>query len=85
MAKLDQKLEESKVENGKVVRGEKGYVSSSGLMFDTTRKGNEVGRSSFSIGIGHNVNETPRMTKTFSQKLMSGLKNAFRISNSTSN
>ncbi|CAL0314376.1 unnamed protein product [Lupinus luteus] len=72
-------------ENGKVVRGERGSVSSSGFMFDTTRKGNEVGRSSFSIGTCHNVNETPRMTKTFRQRLMSGLKNTFRVSNSASN
>ncbi|OIV92844.1 hypothetical protein TanjilG_00978 [Lupinus angustifolius] len=72
-------------ENGKVVRGERGSVSSSGFMFDTTRKGNEVGRSSFSVGTCHNENGTPRMTKTFRQRLMSGLKNAFRVSNSASN
>ncbi|KAE9596700.1 hypothetical protein Lal_00007604 [Lupinus albus] len=72
-------------ENGKVVRGERGSVSSSGFMFDTTRKGNEVGRSSLSVGTCHNQNGTPRMNKTFRQRLITGLKNAFRVSNSASN
>ncbi|KAK7252771.1 hypothetical protein RIF29_36965 [Crotalaria pallida] len=73
-------------ENGKVERGERGSVSSSGFMFDTTiRKRNEVGRSNLTVGTCHDGSETPKISKTFRKRLISGLKNAFRLSNSSSN
>ncbi|KAJ1377308.1 NPH3 domain [Sesbania bispinosa] len=65
------------VENGRIERGERGSVSSSNIQFDgrimEERYG--VGRSSFSGG-------NPKMVKTFGQRLMSGLKNAFRVPSS---
>lgn len=73
-------------ENGKIGRGERGSVSSSGFMFDTTtRKTNDVERSNCSVGMCRNGSGTPKMTRTFRQRLITRLKNAFRISNSQPN
>ena len=68
------------VEKGRIERGERYSVSSSSLRFDTIMENDEVGRSSFSAAVGGNGN--PKMTKTFRQRLVTGLKSAFRVPSS---
>ena len=71
-------------EESKIGRGGRGSISSSGFVFDGVTKRNTVGRSNVSVGSCHGASETPRMTKTFRQRFITGLKNAFRVSNSAS-
>ncbi|KAJ1381783.1 SKP1/BTB/POZ domain superfamily [Sesbania bispinosa] len=63
-------------ESRKIQRGGRGSVSSSGFVLDTARKpSNEV---NYSVGP---CRGTPKMTRTFRHRFITGLKNAFRISN----
>ncbi|KAI4315068.1 hypothetical protein L6164_027915 [Bauhinia variegata] len=60
--------------NGKIERGERGSVSSSNLRFDSRREECHPCDADTELN-------TPRISKTFRQRFMNGLKNAFRVSN----
>ncbi|XP_054810193.1 BTB/POZ domain-containing protein At3g49900 [Prosopis cineraria] len=61
-------------DNGnKVERGQRGSISSSSFRFDSRTENPEE------------FNGAPKVAKTFRQKLINGLKNAFRVSTSASN
>ncbi|KAJ1414546.1 NPH3 domain [Sesbania bispinosa] len=63
-------------ESRKIQRGGRGSVSSSGFVLDTaTKTSNEV---NYSVGPCRGA---PKMTRTFRHRFITGLKNAFRISN----
>ncbi|XP_027362132.1 BTB/POZ domain-containing protein At3g49900-like [Abrus precatorius] len=67
-------------ESSKIERGGRGSVSSSGFLLDriiTSRNDEEEST--------HDGSGTPKTTRTFRHRFVSGLKNAFRISNSASN
>ena len=66
-------------EDSKIERGERRCSS---FRFDSRAQDYAVGKSSSSEG-SSSVG-TPRMNKTFRQRLISGIKNAFRVSNSSS-
>ncbi|XP_020230415.1 BTB/POZ domain-containing protein At3g49900 [Cajanus cajan] len=74
-------------ESSRIQRGGRGSVSSSGfLLRDGTKKNDdEVGSYTLSAGPCHHGNKVPKMTRFFGHRFITGLKNAFRISNSTSN
>ncbi|KAK8471486.1 hypothetical protein PHAVU_003G235400 [Phaseolus vulgaris] len=69
------------VENGRVKKGERWSSSSSKIEFDGRMEKRQGKRSSFSVDVG-SVN--PKMNKTFRQRFMIGLRNAFRVQNSAS-
>ncbi|XP_028772797.1 BTB/POZ domain-containing protein At3g49900-like [Neltuma alba] len=74
-------------ENGnKIERGERGSVSSSSFRFDSRIMGiPEVERSTCLYEESSEFNNgTPKVNKTFRQRLIKGLKNAFRVSTSAS-
>ncbi|KAL2668878.1 hypothetical protein AAZX31_01G180900 [Glycine max] len=77
-------------ESSKIQRGGRGSVSSSGFGLDNVRRKNkEVAGGMCNLSVGSSCrhdSKTPKMTKFFRHsKFITGLKNAFRISNSTSN
>ncbi|RDX71537.1 BTB/POZ domain-containing protein, partial [Mucuna pruriens] len=72
-------------ESSKIQRGGRGSVSSSGFLLENVMKKNEqVGRYTLSVESCHDGNKIPKMTRFFRHKFITALKNAFRISNSTS-
>lgn len=67
----------------KIERGDRGSNSSGSFRFCV--RGEKIGGSSSSLGLeGSSCNGTPRTTKNIRQRLMNGLKSAFRVSKSTS-
>ncbi|TKY55616.1 BTB/POZ domain-containing protein [Spatholobus suberectus] len=67
------------VESGRVKKGERWSTSSSRIQFDARMEDQlHMGRSSFSVDVGR-VN--PKMSGTIRQRLIIGLKNAFRVPN----
>jgi hypothetical protein len=67
----------------KIERGDRGSNSSGSFRFCVRRE--KIGGSSSSLGLeGSSCNGTPRTTKNIRQRLMNGLKSAFRVSKSTS-
>lgn len=71
--------------NNKIERGERGSVSSTSFRFDARAGNREVKGSSFSGESCEDDNGTPKAAKSFRQRLINGLKSAFRVSNSASN
>ncbi|XP_027916565.1 BTB/POZ domain-containing protein At3g49900 [Vigna unguiculata] len=69
------------VENGRVKKGERWSRSSSRIEFDGRKEERQGKRSSFSVDVG---SVTPKMNGTFRQRFVIGLRNAFRVQNSTS-
>ncbi|KAI9113565.1 hypothetical protein K1719_015492 [Acacia pycnantha] len=70
--------------NNKIERGERGSVSSASFRFDSRIMAiPEAGRSSLYEESCEFNNGTPKATKSFRQRLMNGLKNAFRVSSSS--
>ncbi|KAK4260178.1 hypothetical protein QN277_003328 [Acacia crassicarpa] len=70
--------------NNKIERGERGSVSSASFRFDSRIMGiPEAGKSSLYEESCEFNNGPPKATKSFRQRLMNGLKNAFRVSSNS--
>ncbi|CAK8539634.1 unnamed protein product [Lathyrus sativus] len=77
-------------ENSKIQRGGRGSVSSSGFVLDNMiKKNNEMVRYKYNVnssdGSCHDRNVTPKSVTSFRHRFITGLKNTFKISNSSSN
>ncbi|KAI5439454.1 BTB/POZ domain-containing protein At3g49900 [Lathyrus oleraceus] len=77
-------------ENSKIQRGGRGSVSSSGFVLDNMiKKNNEMVRYKYNVnsseGSCHDRNVTPKNVTSFRHRFITGLKNTFKISNSSSN
>ncbi|KAL2348311.1 hypothetical protein Fmac_002311 [Flemingia macrophylla] len=68
------------LETRRIQRGGRGSVSSSGFLLPSGTNKNDDG-----VGACHDGNKVPKMTRFFGHRFVTGLKNAFRISNSASN
>lgn len=81
--------------NSKIIqRGGRGSVSSSGFVLDTvTKKNNEMGRCNYKYNVDYTLgtcqegSANPKITTStsFRHRFITGLKSAFRISNSATN
>jgi len=77
-------------ENSKIQRGGRGSISSSGFVLDNMiKKNNESVRYKYnvdsSLGSCHEESVTPKSGTSFRHRFITGLKNTFKISNSSSN
>ncbi|GAU26129.1 hypothetical protein TSUD_225920 [Trifolium subterraneum] len=77
-------------ESSKIQRGGRGSVSSSGFVLDNMiKKNNAMVKYKYNVnsseGSCHEGNGTPKSATSFRHRFITGLKNTFKISNSSSN
>ncbi|PNX92553.1 BTB/POZ domain-containing protein [Trifolium pratense] len=77
-------------ENSKIRRGGRGSVSSSGFVLDNMiKKNNEMVKYKYNVnsseGSCHEGNDTQKRATSFRHRFITGLKNTFKIPNSSSN